>query len=124
RHYVERYLRVRDIAFRVGLCAQILVLDVPDHTDDLAHHWLILLRRDARLDALADGVFAGEELLRERFVDDDDARRVCIVALGEITPLDDGDAHRAEVVWIDRAKLKRGQLALRERATFSLKRDA
>src|SRR5205085_5792843 len=84
-----------DLKHRVGV--QTLWLRLPDDADDLARE--LLVAPDG--DVLADGVFAGEDLARQRLVDDGDHRRARVVALREGAPAKDGDAQRAEVVGRD-----------------------
>ena len=71
------------------------------------------------LEALADRVLLGPELLRHRLVDHHHVRRVRVVARGEVAAALERDAHRLEVAGLDRVELH--QLAvLAVRAVDSL----
>jgi hypothetical protein len=77
------------------------VLDIADDADDLALH----VFGNRQLHALADRLFARKKFAREGFVDDQNLRRLSPVALGEGAASDEGDAHRAEVVGGDDARV-------------------
>src|SRR5262245_32159819 len=78
------------------LRAQTAALHVADHADDFAHRRDVFYR-NAGADAFSDRVFVREVAARQRLIDDDDARRLQVVALGEFAPADEPDAHRAEI---------------------------
>src|SRR5262249_8725229 len=51
----------------------------------------------ARADAFADRVFVREVAARQRLIDDNDARRLHVVAPAEITPTDQPNAYHAKI---------------------------
>jgi hypothetical protein len=75
------------------------VLHVADHAD---HRQPRL--RAPQTHAPAHRLFIGEVPARERLVDDDDAGRRGRVTRVDVAPLEDGDAHRAEVSGADGAE--------------------
>ena len=68
-----------------------------------------------RRELLADRILAGPRALRERLVDHGDERRLQIVAIGEVAPLQQRNPHRLEVVGRDEVEARLRQLT-RDRA--------
>src|SRR5690242_7376724 len=72
------------------------MLHVAHYADDLTLH-RPARRREGRHDVLAYRIACREEFLRQRLVDDNDGRRLHIVAISEVASFANGDTHRAEV---------------------------
>src|SRR5215510_2249051 len=69
------------------------MLHVADNADDLT----IKQRAHSDVEALADRVFAGEEPFRHRLIDNNHARRIFRIALGEKAASEQRNAHRFEI---------------------------
>src|SRR6185369_3370156 len=95
-HRSHRHLCLRKIELMHRIASQTLVLHVAHDADDLT-----LLRsacrRETGRDVLSYRVASWKESLSECLVDDDDWRRLHVVAISEVASLKNRNAHRAEV---------------------------
>ncbi len=93
------------------------MFDVADDADDFARSWttdlLLLLARDAAVerDALAERILAWPVAPRHRLADDHNPRLTFAILVGERAAAEERNAHRREVVRVDRARLDRMRLA-------------
>src|SRR5262245_61888233 len=95
----KRDLRLRQVVGGLGLGIEGLAANIGNHSDNFAHRrFLVLLGADAGLDPPAYWIFAREELAHETFRDNDYRHRGVLVAILKISPLDNPDAHGAEVI--------------------------
>ena len=77
----------------------------------------------ARLQLLANRVFAWKELVRKGLVDDHHLRRSQRIRIGKVSPFSERGLHRLEIVARDQRDIRRRQQPLRHRMFRILKRD-
>ncbi len=104
-HARVRPLRDGEVDDGRGARVEARHLLVADDADDLEGR---LVRGELEGHAPAQGVFAVEDARGERLVDDDDGRRVCAVAVVEVSALEERHAHYAEVARAHSAQVRLG----------------
>src|SRR5947208_3396222 len=112
-HLVERDLRGRHKITRSQFRAQVAISNVSHYADDLAHRWFVFIGGDSRLDVFANRVLAGEKLLRESLIDNDDGRRLLAVTFVEFASFKHRDTERLKVTVTDREKVSGRLIAFR-----------
>src|ERR1043166_6622488 len=75
------------------------------------------------MNTFADWVFVRENLARNRLANDDYGRRAVLIAIVEVTTLDDRNAHRAEIADTSREEFSYRLVLRRRRPSLDLERD-
>ena len=92
-------LRIGHDHQRAGIAAEPTLMRVAHHADDLARGlFKVGTNSVANDDLLADGIFVGEELLRQGLVDERHAGRAGGVLVGELAAADYGNAEELVVI--------------------------